>query len=446
MERLTFRLARGLLLALFATALAACSSGGGSSSPPPPGTLTGTVTDASTTPATVIVGASVTVFNATTNTAVATLTSGATGKYSTTLTAGTYYVKVTKQGFDPVPPAALEPVPLALVSGQTTTNNIQMFPAANLNTGWISGKVSIGTSGKGGVLVVATNGSSASSALSDASGNYVIYNVPVAATYSVTGHLAGYSATTAAPVIVSQGVATTGVNLALSANAVGQVPVSFNLIAQTGVTAPSTMVVSLLHPLTRETIPGLVQSLPHSSSISFLLTGVADGSYLVRASYANDTIVVDPDSIRKFGEPSVTVAGGTPTPNPVDIKATGAVGLVSPTNAITTTVPEIVTAGTSPTFTWNAYPTTSDYVVEVMDATTGAVIWGGFSGTGDAMVKNVTTTATSIVFNDDGLATSALLAGHVYRWRIYASKNDNTVLGWHLISASEDQRGLIKAQ
>ncbi len=452
MERLLSTLKNLIFVALLGAALAGCSGDDSSSTPAPTtGTLTGTVIEAGidpALPAVKIAGASVAIFNAKTNAPVATVTTGSDGKYKKTLGAGNYYVKVSKQGYDSVPPTTLEPVPFAIKVGKTTTNNIEMFPATMTDTGWISGKVSIGDSGKGGVLVVADDGTTAYSALSNKDGTYVIYNVPVnaGAAYSVTSYLAGYTSSARTDVVVVLDSATKDVNLALTGDAMGTVPVNFNVISQTGVVPPENMVVSLLHPMTRETIPGLSQTQTYSSSISYEFTGVADGSYLVRATYANDTIVVDPDAIRKFGEFSVTVASGSSTPNPVDITATSAVTGLTPSNAMASAAPFSIDATTAPTFSWNAYPSASDYVVEVMDATTGTVIWGGFSGSGDTMVKNVVTTATSIVFNDDGLATSELLPGHVYRWRVYASKNDNSALGWHLISASEDQQGLLKIQ
>lgn len=421
--------------------LTAC--GGGSSTPPPPpqpGVLSGTVTTGSTPAA--LSGVSVIVFDASTNApAAATVLTDASGNYSFSLYAGSYYVKFYKQGYNPIPASTLlTPVPVAVSPGVTTTNNVLMTASTLTNVGWITGKVSSGSTGIGGVLVAAEAGGVAYTSFTDSSGNYAIYNVP-AAVYTMKAYIKGYSSTApAATVTASTG--TTASNLSLTANASATVPVSFNLIAQTGVTKPVQMVVSLVHPVTRETIPGqsLTQSFANAMNYSF--SGVADGNYFVRATFANDTIVVDPDYIVKFGEPSVTVASATPTPNPVQITATGAVGLSSPTNALSSTVPVQVT-GTTPTFTWSAYPTTTDYVIEVMDAATGIVVWGGVSGMGTATpTKNVTTTLTSITYNSDGLATQ-LVVGNTYRWRIYASKNDTTPLGWHLISMSEDQMGLI---
>ncbi|HEY0634107.1 MAG TPA: carboxypeptidase-like regulatory domain-containing protein, partial [Gammaproteobacteria bacterium] len=223
MERLLSTLKYLFFVALLGAALAGCSGDDSSSSTPAPttGTLTGTVIEAGidpALPAVKIAGASVAIFNAKTNAPVATVTTGSDGKYKKALGAGSYYVKVSKQGYDPVPPTTLEPIPFAISVGKTTTNNIEMFPATMTDTGWISGKVSIGDSGKGGVLVVASNGTTAYSALSNKDGSYVIYNVPVngGAAYSVTSHLAGYSSSSRTDVVVVLNSATQNVNLSLT--------------------------------------------------------------------------------------------------------------------------------------------------------------------------------------------------------------------------------------
>ena len=427
-----------------ATLLTACGGGGSSGAPslPPPGVISGTVTSGS--PAVALSGVSVIVFNANTNApAAATVLTDVNGKYSFSLQAGSYYVKFNKQAYNPVPASVLlAPVPMAVASGVITPNNVLMTASALLNTGWISGKVSIGGTGVPGVLVAAEATGVAYTSFTDNSGNYTIFNVP-AASYGMKAYIKGFSSA-AATATVTSGAATSS-NLSLTAGALAAVPVNFNLIAQTGVTTPAAMVVSLVHPVTRETIPGMSLIQAFSSSMSYSFSNVADGNYFVRATFANDTIVVDPDYIVKFGEPSVTVSSAVATPNPVQITATGAVGLSSPTNALTSTVPVQVT-GTTPTFSWNSYPSSSDYVIEVMDASTGTVVWGGFSGMGTATpTKNIVipSAQTSVVYNSDGLASAALEVGKTYRWRIYASKNQTAAPGWGLISMSEDQMGLI---
>lgn len=443
MKKNHFLAAISLSLAFLMTA---CGGGSGSAPPPPPGILSGTVTSGN--PAAASPGVSVIVFDAGTNApAASTAQTDANGKYSFSLKAGSYYVKFYKQGFNPVPASTLlAPVPVTVNSGMTTTNSVLMTASTLANVGWITGKVTSGTTGIGGVLVAAEATGVAYTSFTDSSGNYAIYNVP-AAGYTTKAYIKGYNSTAPAATVTAS-TATTS-NLSVTANASATVPVTFNLIAQAGVTTPANMVVSLVHPVTRETIPGLSLSQSFSPSLSYSFSGVADGYYFVRATFANDTIVVDPDAIVKFGEPSVSVSSATPTPNPVQITATGAVQLGSPTNALASTVPALVTGTTTPTFTWAAYSSSSDYVIEVMDAATGTVVWGGFSNMGTTSVtKNIVipSSQTSIVYNSDNKASAPLVAGKTYRWRIYASKNQTPAPGWSLISMSEDQMGLITIQ
>ena len=155
---------------------------------------------------------------------------------------------------------------------------------------------------------------------------------------------------------------------------------------------------------------------------------------------------MDPDRIAKFGEPVVTVSGGASTPSTLTFDVTGPVTLNAPTNLLSTTVP--VVASSKPTFQWAPYSSTSDYVIEVMDASTGQIVWGGFDKSGALPAKKISipSSQTSIEYNADAKATiNNLVPGKIYRWRVYASKNDqNSPTGWTLISTSEDQVGLIK--
>ena len=99
----------------------------------------------------------------------------------------------------------------------------------------------------------------------------------------------------------------------------------------------------------------------------------------------------------------------------------------------------------TPTFTWEAYPSSTDYVIEVTDAN-GQLIWGGFNEARTEKNIVILASQTSIVYNSDGLATQELVSGRNYRWRIYASKDANNASGWILISSSEEQRGLIAVE
>jgi hypothetical protein len=117
--------------------------------------------------------------------------------------------------------------------------------------------------------------------------------------------------------------------------------------------------------------------------------------------------------------------------------------LTSPTNAASSIQPLAVTS-TTPTFSWSAYSSTDNYVIEVSDIN-GNVIWGGFKNNGTVMNFAIPKTTTSLAYNSNGTATQPLQNGQIYRWRIYASKNDSSdSRGWKLISVSEEQQGLMK--
>ena len=406
---------------------------------PTTGTVSGIVTDFDTSSA--IADVTVILFDAATNAPVMTTVTDASGNYSFEIEGGSYFIKFSGQGYLPNPPVGINPIPFTIVNGEITDKPAQMIASGSSTDGFISGQITDGSAGVAGVLVVAELNGVAYSAITDQDGNYSIFNVP-AGTYAVTAFIAGYSSTVA-DAIVTASTETTAVDVTLTTGAAGSFNGTISIISQTGiVTAPTTMDISLVHPVTRETIPGLSQSVTYSSSMSFSFADLADGTYIVRASYANDYIVVDPNEIATKGEYIVTVSGGAAAD--IAIKATSAVSLSSPTNTMDTTIPIEVTSAI-PTFTWLQYPSTSDYVIEVIDATTGTVIWGGFSNNFTA--KNIVVNGLTIDYNSDGNATiPSLESGKVYQWKVYASKNDTSVLGWHLISSSEDQMGLIKIQ
>jgi hypothetical protein len=154
--------------------------------------------------------------------------------------------------------------------------------------------------------------------------------------------------------------------------------------------------------------------------------------------------VVDPDRIIKFGEPLVAVSGGI---TELDFDVTGAVKLIGPSNGMSNLQP-IEVSSAAPMFEWTPYPSTSDYVIEVSNSD-GEIIWGGFNTDNDQPAKRITISSdqTSIVYNSDNGALESLEAGKIYRWRVYASKDDvQETSGWKLISVSEDQQGLILVQ
>ena len=429
-----------LLLFVISIAFTQCSKDDPS---PNTGTISGIVRDLGT--SALMPNVTVVVFDASTNAPNKTALTDGNGEYSIKVDGGNYFLKFYKQGYSAVPPPGIDPISFEVVAGQVSSQNAQMSALNLSNVGFIKGKVSVGSTGQQGVLVVAEGSGVAYSGVSDKDGNYTIFNTP-AGSYQVKGYLAEYSSVSVAATVTAN-TETNSINIALTKNAGGQVSGTFKVISQTTIaTPPANMDISLVHSITRETVPGLSKSVPYSSSLSYSFSNVPDGTYIVRATFANDYIVIDPDYITKFGDYKVTVSSGAASPVSVDIVATSAVILTTPTNAMTTTAP--VDAFVTPTFQWAAYASTSDYVIEVTDATTGKVVWGGFTNTNGVVTKNIVipSSTTSIIYNSDGKASpSQLTTGKIYRWRIFASKN-NVQTGWNLIAASEDQMGLIKIQ
>lgn len=378
------------------------------------------------------------VFNADTNEPVGEIIkSGDDGTFSIELDPGNYYIRVSRQGYIDSPPKGISAVPFTVVIGATEEQTIELYPSALTNLGMISGKVSEGENPVPGVLIVAvqTSGHEGYSSITDQNGEYVIYNIP-ANTYKVKGWITDYNSDEIDATITS-GSETSNVDILLTSGTSN----TFTGLIRNLAAENKDVDISLIHSITHETIPGLTTQ---SVNLSYTISGIPDGIYLARATFENDERVMDPDRIAKFGEPIVDISGGSTIDLQFDV--TGAVTINSPTNVPDTNIPFEITE-TNPTFEWTPYSSTSDYIIEVMESN-GNVIWGGFDNSGSLPHKNIIIPSgqSSIEFNADGNATiTALELGKVYRWRIFASKDDrNSDTGWTLISASEDQLGLIK--
>jgi Carboxypeptidase regulatory-like domain len=396
------------------------------------GVVKGVVKDASD--SAIISNARVLVFDAGTNAPAAnSVFTGADGSYSFTLAPGDYYIEVSKQGFENFPPANITAVNFTIAVLQAVTVDIQMNALTTSGLGTISGQVTASSKAASGVLVVASGTSAGYSSVTDKIGDYWIYNVP-AGTYIIKAWETGYNSSSVNVTLASSGNSQSD-NLDLTAGASGSVSGSVTFLATTNIEVD----VSLVNPQTKETITGLTTT---TSNYTYTISNVPAGTYVARASYANDGKVMDPDWIVKNGEPTVAVGTTNATMN---FTLTGAMNLIGPTNISSKTVPCAISSLT-PTFSWSAFTGADDYVIEVSDVN-GNVIWGGFNS--DGTVKNIVIpgATTSVVYNSDGNALQPLQNGRIYRWRIFASENDiSDPRGWKVISASEEQKGLIEVE
>jgi hypothetical protein len=397
---------------------------------PTTGNIEGFVTDMET--GTALADVRIIVFDANTNSPTGeTYFTNSEGKYTIEIEAGTFYLKLYKLGYESIPRQGMTPLPLNVELGNTLAADFELSPSEVIDGGIISGKITSGDKGMSGVLVVAEDATNAYSSVTDASGNYFIYNVP-AGTYTLKGWLNGYNSNLT-EVTIATSEELRDVNLELTAGAAVSVSGIISFLATENVEVD----VALVHPKTKETIPGLTT---RTIGGNYILENVPDGDYIGRASYENDGLVIDPDWVVKFGEPTITVAGASVELN---FSVTGAVSLISPTNDSSLTLPVDVSLDTLQ-FSWTPYPSSSDYVIEVMDLN-GKVIWGGFSNGWTEKNIVIPDMQTSVEYNYDNTALADLEPGKTYRWRIFASRDDRqSATGWRLISVSEDQMGLIK--
>ena len=195
---------------------------------------------------------------------------------------GNYFVKLSRQGYYPVPPPLLEAVPFAINAGQSTQNDAEMFPSSNSTAGWIQGKVTSGGSAVQGALVVAIDATNkiAFSTSSDANGEYSIFNIPTGS-FSVQAYRSTYNSNIVAASVTSN-TATNGINIDLQKTGTGTLTGSIRNLS----IANKEVDITLVHPITKETIPGLTST---TSNLNYSLTNIPNGSFIARATYKNDT-------------------------------------------------------------------------------------------------------------------------------------------------------------
>jgi hypothetical protein len=386
---------------------------------------------------TTLANTNVILYDANANAPVARVLSDATGNFAFEAPAGDYYLTVAAQGRIPSPPKGGQPLPFHADSGKTFTRNVFLErDTATTNTGGLSGSVTVtGNVPAAGILIVAQAAdSTAYSSTTGPDGYFAIYNLPPG-NYTLRGYRDSLvQDTTTVKVAIRTDSLSANTVLRMSVNAGKILRGKIRFLASSN----STVDITLVNPWTREAIPGL--SVKNDSSNSFILRGIPPGDYTVWASYRNDGYVMDPDAIRKFGFPKVSFSA-TDTAKNVDFDVTGAVTVVSPTNAADTVYPRIIHTRT-PAFKWVKYPSTKEYIVEVFDAN-GKRIWGGFSATGAILHPSIPASADSVVYNFDNSATSPLKAGGIYTWKVYAD-NDAQANVQGLISSSENLRGLFQ--
>jgi hypothetical protein len=345
-------------------------------------------------------------------------------------------LRVSAQGYQPFPTPPRVPLPIALGSGtlsagvyvvQNAATDVALvaLPGDTDGLGTISGRVVSGSEGVGAVLVLAEpagGGAASSSALTDTSGAFTLFNVPTGPT-TVRGYRGGLVVTPAEVTVTTSGVR--DVLLEASAEGTGTVTGTVQFVNAGGFSRTSVILVvrsTFVETVARGEAPlGLRQG---DVTGAFSIPGVPPGEYAVLAAFENDGLVRDPDtSIAGTDIVFVTVPpGGGTVAAPSSFKITEALAVRSPG----ADGPEVVTTPT-PEFVWADDSGERSYVLHVYDAF-GALVYEAamlpaVSGSRDVRHR---------------YAGPALTPGMFYQFKAWSISNSGSRL-----STTEDLRGVF---
>ena len=379
----------------------------------------------------VINGANVVLYNANSGESVSRTFTGTDGIAEfENISSGNFYVRISAQGFNEVPQGSVSPIPFTVTSNKTFTQTYYtgVLPGT---FGKIDGKINPNLSG---FLVVATSNSSKTDykTYSGPDGYFVLFNIPYDS-YQVDAFKSAYQSSNQPQVTLSTGSPSTNVQINVNeiTGSVLKGMVTF-LAVENGIVD-----ISLLDKNSLSVVNGLTTKI--DTSRNYIINSIPAGKYIAWASYENDGYVMDPDWIFKNPD-ALNINILTDTTLKLDFSVTGAIRIISPTNPADSLMPALADS-IAPTFYWDAYPQTKEYIIEVRDIN-GNLIWGGFTESGEIRHAQITKDLNHITFNFDGSTLSQLKSGDVYQWRIY-SDDDATPGVQTLLSSSEDLMGLF---
>ncbi len=384
---------------------------------------------------------------------------------------GTVTLRVDRAGYASFPSGLRTALPIALTSAthasgrwtvRSSLTDVGLEALSIAPQGEITGTVTRPASG-GGALVVVECGGAAYTAVPGSDGGYAIFNVPDGPC-TVSGYAKGVNYTPIAVTVAAAGVNPATANLVPSTVPTATVTGSVQFVSSTSWPTTSVLlVVASTYDAARArgvAVPGLAVS-GISAGSTWTISGIPDGTYRVLAAFETDYLVRDPSDIGGTAVLEFQVVNGAPllmdgTTSAATLqgfKITGAVRLIAPfadasgtcgTLASLPADPAALPVGgcstttSTPTFAWEAYPSTTYYEVTVVDET-GAVVWdadvggspvdyGTAAGTG-----NVTATVSP---------AQALRAGATYQARIRAYQTKGAG-NFSELSTSEDLLGVF---
>lgn len=427
------------IIGLLLTQLTGCSDTSISHisyTPPPPGRLLVTVVD--NTLETPIANAQVQVFDPDTGNVLSTLITGANGEAAQNYYQDNLQIKVATTGYATSPGQGIPALPIALIAGLTSQVTVRLQPLDTaLQLGNITGQVLDTLSHPvAGALVTAEDGAGNTliASHSGTDGHYTLFNVP-AGSVVLRAWFAGLNFPAVAQALSDANgdgtIDPLNQNLDATSAANGSVSGHISFTATSG----GIVDVTLLHPGSREVVPGLRDY--NDNGGTYTVTLVPNGTYEVIASLENDGYVLDPDLSVTQGIPTVTINNNAITQ---DLKVTGSITLSSP--APTSFYAPLPQLSATPTFSWvsdSSYSSAGYFALELVDESSNT-IWGGFDAATLAPLVTVPNVAPLSKLYDG----PALTPGRLYQLRVYALKNDTVVPYYTVLSASETLDGLFR--
>lgn len=345
-----------------------------------------------------------------------------------------YYVELAAQNYDPSPAENVTPIPFFVMEEDTTEVVYYLNSNPVANSSFVRGIVEPSINN---VLIqaVASSGTDKYATVSGPDGFFILYNLPDD-NYTYEALKSGFKLDT---VLVTNVVSTEAIYDSLTVQ-ISQYAGSTLSGAVSFLATTDTLDVDIVlrDPITMAVIPGM---LTRELTGNYDLTSIPDGDFVAWASFENDGYVIDPDWIFKNPD-GLNLSFPTDDGITLDFSVTGSIKMFSPTNPMDS-IYAFVADSLVPTFSWEAYPSTKEYIIEVRDLS-GNVLWGGFQADGTVNHGYIDDSETSIIYDFDGTATQALVPGEIYQWKLWADKGTAVDSGVEqLISTTEDLRGIF---
>jgi len=311
------------------------------------------------------------------------------------------------------------------VTNAATT--VALIPLPEGQRGGVTVEGTVAASEPGGALVAAIVGDrAASTAVSDRSGAFVLFNVTPGAV-RVEGYRAGLALTPSSVTVPASGL--TGVTLQSASTPLSSVSGSVNVVNAEGGSLTS-VILALASTFDPDVARGEAPAGLRATQVSgqFRIDNVPPGRYAVLAAFENDGLVRDPDlSIAGTDIVFVDVgtAGGT-TSLPQSFKVTGALNVVAPgAMGVQEVAPETLS------LSWADDSSEDGYELRVYDALGNQVHE-------NTMVPRSTGSPT-VTYTLDA---TAYTRGMLYQFRVWSYRNAQS--GRTYIASTEDLKGVFQ--